>query len=111
MFFIIRDALKETFFHREASGEIHVRLLLAMPDHLHALMSFRGKKPMKKSISDIKSWLARKHGISWQRDFFDHRLRSWESAAGKGSCIRANPLRARLIGADQTWPYMLDRVR
>lgn len=33
----------------------------------------------------------------WQRDFFDHRLRSIESAAEKAQYIRMNPVRAGLV--------------
>jgi len=29
----------------------------------------------KSAIRDWKSWLVKKHGIEWQRNFFDHRLR------------------------------------
>jgi len=66
---------------------------------------------MKKVVSDLKAWLAKKHGVRWQRDFFDHRLRSWESAEEKGAYIRANPVRAGLVEEGGAWPYVLDRFR
>jgi putative transposase len=103
------DCLTETIDHRESQGDLAVRLLLAMPDHLHGLISFDGAKPMKKVIRDLKSWMAKQQGIQWQRDFFDHRLRSWESAEEKGAYIRANPLRAGLIREGEVWPFCLDR--
>ena len=106
----IWEAVVETVLHREASGDLKARLLLAMPDHLHGLFMFEGSKPMRKVIAGMKAWLARAHGINWQRDFFDHRLRSWESAHAKGAYIRANPLRGGLIKEGQQWPFCLDRI-
>lgn len=103
-------ALTETIQHRESTGDLRARLLLAMPDHLHALLSFTSTKPIKKVISDLKSWLAKTSGIRWQRDFFDHRLRSWESAFQKGHYIRQNPYRAGLVEEGTPWPYILDRI-
>jgi hypothetical protein len=101
------QALRETAMHRQTSGDWDVSLLLAMPDHWHALCGFH--VTMARVIADLKSWLARFHGIRWQRDFFDHRLRSWESAAQKRQYILANPLRAGLIAEGDDWPYVMDR--
>ena len=64
-----------------------------------------GAKPMKSVISDCKSWLAKQYGIKWQRDFFDHRIRSWESAQEKATYIRMNPVRAGLVTNPKDWPY------
>jgi putative transposase len=102
------QALRETALRRESLGYWQVRLLLAMPDHWHALCSFSGTKPMTKVITDLKSWLAKTQQIRWQRDFFDHRLRTWESADEKRSYILANPVRAKLIEEGQIWPYVFD---
>ncbi len=89
--------IDETLRHREAEGLLGIRLVLAMPDHLHGLMSFSGKKPMARVIAGFKEWVAKQAGVKWQRDFFDHRLRSWESAAEKAAYIRGNPVRAGLV--------------
>ena len=98
-------ALDETIKLREARGELRCRLALAMPDHLHALMAFPGDPSMKVAVTAIKSWMASRHGIRWQRDFFDHRLRGWESAIEKANYIRMNPVRAGLVPNPQDWPY------
>ena len=103
------QAIEETIAYRESAGHLKTRLILAMPDHLHGLFSFDGGKAMAKVVADMKSWLARRHGIRWQRDFFDHRLRSWESAEEKGAYIRKNPVRAGLIAEGEKWPYLVDR--
>lgn len=101
----IWQALCETIEIRESRNDIQCRLLLAMPDHLHGLFAFPGSVPMQRAITSLKSWMAKRHGIRWQRDFFDHRLRSVESAAEKAQYIRMNPVRAGLCTNPEDWPY------
>jgi REP element-mobilizing transposase RayT len=99
------QVIDETLQVRQANGELHTRLVLAMPDHLHGLFSFTGKKPMPRVIASFKEWVAKQSGVRWQRDFFDHRLRTWESATEKATYIRLNPVRASLVAKPEEWPY------
>jgi REP element-mobilizing transposase RayT len=101
----IWHALDETITNRESAGDLHCTIALAMPDHFHGLLAFPGTKSMRQVVSAIKSWMASKHGIRWQRDFFDHRLRNVESTAEKAHYIRMNPVRAGLVANPQDWPY------
>ena len=103
------QVIDETLQIREANGEIRVGMVLAMPDHLHGLFSFPGRKPMSLVISSFKEWVAKNSGIRWQRNFFDHRLRTGESAAEKANYIRLNPVRAGLVENSSDWPYQ--RIR
>ena len=100
------ETLIETIEFREERGDWKWRLILAMPDHLHGIVTFPESFFMKKSISSWKRWLAKSHSISWQRDFFDHRLRNIESAAEKADYIRMNPVRAGLCVNPRDWPYV-----
>jgi REP element-mobilizing transposase RayT len=102
----IWQALTETIEFREKRGEWKWRLLLAMPDHLHGIVSFPESFHMRSSISSWKRWIAKSHGIQWQRDFFDHRLRTEESAREKADYIRMNPVRAGLTAKREHWPYV-----
>ena len=54
-------------------------MVLLMPDHLHALISFSWEKNhgMNRVLTDWKRYVATKIGISWQRDYFDHRILNW----------------------------------
>ena len=61
-----------------------VRLLVLMPDHLHALIAFPRNVSMKDTVVKWKHFHANRTGIRWQRDFFDHRLRKEESLQEKG---------------------------
>ena len=103
-------SLLETLLFRESNGEIHVRLLLAMPDHLHGLFVFSGSKPMKETIRNFKTWMTKKHQIKWERGFFEHRIRSWESGFQKGEYIRNNPVRAGLVSHRDDWKYVYDPI-
>jgi len=61
------------------------------------------------SISAKKSRItARIANIAWQRNFFDHRLRNDESENEKVAYIRANPVRAELIGPNDRWPFAIN---
>ncbi len=97
--------IEETLRVREQAGDLKARLVLAMPDHLHGLIAFPNGKPMAKIISSLKEWVAKSSGVKWQRDFFDHRLRSWESGLEKAQYIRLNPVRAGLVQAPEDWPF------
>jgi REP element-mobilizing transposase RayT len=97
--------LRESAEHRATKGDWHPRLMVLMPDHLHMLVTFPLHVQMKKVISDWKQYTAKRSGVRWQRDFFDHRLRSDESYVEKASYIRNNPVRKELIGDAAAWPY------
>jgi len=92
-------------FHQKGRWFIH--LLLLMPDHLHALLSFPQHEQMTRVVRAWKRFQATHHGVCWQRDFFDHRLRSDESFEEKANYIRMNPVRADLVAAPADWPYVL----
>jgi REP-associated tyrosine transposase len=47
-----------------------------MPDHLHAVIAFPREAGMQRTVKNWKKFVAGKHGVDWQRDFFDHRLRN-----------------------------------
>ena len=83
----------------------YAHLVVLMPDHVHALISFPYEQPMKQIVADWKRFLATKLNIEWQRDFFDQRLRRDESFIEKANYIRANPVRAGMANQSGEWPY------
>ncbi len=105
------DGIVETIQFREVRGDLISKIYLVMPDHFHGLFSFPGRSEMADVITNMKSWLAKKHGIKWQRGFFDHRLRGWESAAEKAEYIRHNPIRAGLVDDVCQWEFMRERTK
>jgi REP element-mobilizing transposase RayT len=83
-------------------------LVLLMPDHLHALISFSWEEGegMNRIIADWKRFLATKLGVSWQRDYFDHRIRSEQDHQSTWYYIRENPMRAGLVKSFDEWPHV-----
>ena len=84
----------------------YMSLLVLMPDHLHAIVSFPRNQGMKRRVAAWKGYVARSLGVNWQRDFFDHRLRGDESFEEKAKYIRANPVRAGFVADLEEWPYV-----
>jgi putative transposase len=105
----IAAALFESVKHRQDRRDWFARLVLLMPDHLHALISFPADREMTKTIRLWKTFMARQHGIEWQRDFFDHRIRAAEQWELKATYIRGNPVRAGLVADAKDWLYAWER--
>ena len=81
-------------------------LAVLMPDHIHLIINFGDAPRIARVLGDWKHWLAHQHGISWQRNFFEHRLRNEESDRNKGEYIFQNPVRAGLVEKAEDWPYV-----
>jgi REP element-mobilizing transposase RayT len=102
----VAAVLFEAAAFRHCSGRWYVHLLLLMPDHLHALITFPREENMKKVVTNFKEITAKQAGIAWQRDFFDHRLRTKDSFQDKTWYILTNPVRKGLIKNSEHWPYV-----
>jgi len=84
-----------------------VQLMVLMPDHLHALISFNQvERSMSQCIQAWKRYLSRTTEICWQQGYFDHRLRSSDALREKAAYIRENPVRAGLVDDAKAWPYL-----
>ena len=103
------QTLMESVLNRNKRGTWNCSLFLAMPDHIHMLVSFDGKVRMASAIAQWKRWVSSQTDVKWQRDFFDHRLRDFESAAAKSRYIALNPVRASLAENASEWPYFWKR--
>lgn len=102
----VASAIFESVEFRQTRGDWFVRLMLLMPDHLHALISFPHDRDMKAVLSGWKSITAKTAQVHWQRDFFDHRLRSGDSNQEKASYIRHNPVRKGLVMSPADWKFI-----
>ena len=88
---------------------------VVMPDHVHFFCvcdETASPKSLSGFVGGFKQWTAklilRRRGIPaplWQREFFDHLLRSDESYASKWQYVRENPVRAGLARSAEDWPY------
>jgi REP element-mobilizing transposase RayT len=100
------DAMTSAWHHYAFSGKAWTRLFLAMPDHLHALISFAPDTSITKIVRDWKRYIARNNRVDWQTGFFDHRLRNSAAFDEKAAYIRANPVRAGLVSTPAEWPFV-----
>ena len=84
-----------------------------MPDHVHFFIAdARGETSLSDVVGKWKEWTAKyaAQRLSytmplWQRDFFDHVLRSSESEDQKWEYVRENPVRAGFVADSSSWRY------
>jgi REP element-mobilizing transposase RayT len=100
---LLEDA---AYYNRQQSWALH--LFLLMPDHLHCIAGFPPGQQMSVVVRNWKRLTARRTGVRWQRDFFDHRLRPNEGLHEKAAYIRQNPVRAGLVPRTEDWPHYVD---
>ena len=81
------------------------RAYVIMPDHCHLLIAPRAEKTISNLMRSWKSFLSRNHRITWQKDFFETRLRSTESASEKAHYMELNPVRAGLVANSKEWKW------
>jgi REP element-mobilizing transposase RayT len=86
-------------------------LFLLMPDHIHALISFPEDQVMSRTVADWKRYQNKLHGICWQDNFFDHRIRNTAEYLEKAAYIRNNPVVKGLCADPESWPWVYEAER
>ena len=86
-----------------------------MPDHLHFFCAPGGSvdpTSLSRFVGQFKQWSAKEilrvtklSAPLWQREFFDHVLRSQESYDVKQQYVMENPVRAGLVQRPEDWNY------
>jgi REP-associated tyrosine transposase len=83
-----------------------------MPDHIHLFVArFDDGITLSAWVKSLKNSLSkvlRQQKIPsphWQKDFFDHVLRSNESYDEKWHYVLQNPVRADLVSRSEDWPH------
>src|SRR5205823_8020421 len=98
---------------------------VTMPDHVHlfcapepkadSLSVFVGawKRWSSRRISELPRTASAATAPIWQREFFDHLLRSEESYDQKWNYVRDNPVRAGLVVNASEWSFAreIDELR
>jgi len=107
---LIASRLLESVEFYTKKGRWFVHLFLLMPDHLHALVSFPKEQEMSRVIADWKRYYCKQHGIRWQDNFFDHRIRNTTEYLGKATYIRNNPVAAGLCETPAEWVPVFERT-
>jgi putative transposase len=104
-----RTAILAALFAGAAKHEADVLAWCLMPDHLHAIL--RGQSDsadtrLATAVFKQKSgfWLAQNRPqIEWQKDFYDHIIRSDENLEVQVLYAVNNPVRAELVA--RWWDY------
>ena len=102
----VGDGVLAAMAHNHQALIWHCRLCLLMPDHLDAIIAFPREQGMQRTINDWKKFVARKFGVKWHRDFFDHRLRGDHEVREKESYILLNPVRKGLCKRAEEWAWV-----
>lgn len=79
-----------------------------MPDHLHLLAELTGDLPISRCIARLKTKTRPNllnQGISWQGNFYEHRLRPEEPSRLVIRYLFLNPARAELVHASESYPW------
>ena len=82
-----------------------MHVLVAMPDQLHAIVSFSQQETQSALVRDWKRFVAKTAHVGWQDGFFEHRVRNSESLDEITSYIRMNPVGAGIAKTPEDWPY------
>jgi REP element-mobilizing transposase RayT len=100
------------FSERATDFCVWVGLFMIMPDHIHLFAAFGPPSPpLWKWVKALRGDLSKilrldeGEGTHWEKDFFDHVLRSEESFREKYEYVRMNPVRAGLVERPEDWPY------
>lgn len=103
--------LIEKLFTSADKFDTEVSAWCLMPDHFHVLFQGRSStadvwRAMTAFKQQTGFWLSRHRlGVRWQKDFYDHIVRSDESLETQMLYIAANPVRAGLVAnwRDYVW--------
>jgi REP element-mobilizing transposase RayT len=121
---VARILTEEWRLARDRSGWVVGRYVI-MPDHVHFFCRPELEaKTLSRFVGAWKTWTSRRipelltpqptaaattqqvritNGL-WQREFFDHLLRSSESYTEKWNYVRENPVRGGLVTLTDDWP-------
>jgi putative transposase len=114
-YLLANDKLHKSFLAFAQNGEGKGALVgryVVMPDHLHLFVSIDPQRlNLAKWMKSLKNALSKTLRIAkvrsphWQKDFFDHVLRTGESYSQKWNYVRENPVRAGLVLKAEDWPF------
>ncbi|MFB3918415.1 MAG: transposase [Terriglobales bacterium] len=86
---------------------------VVMPEHIHLLLSEPGVEVLSKAIQALKISVSRRaaivggSGVSrlWQKRYYDHNIRDYESFVEKLRYIHRNPVKRGLCTRPEDWRW------
>lgn len=90
-----------------------IGMYVIMPDHVHFFTApTPNAVPLSRFMQAWKEWTSKRicraleiKAPLWQREFFDHLLRSFESYEEKSRYVLENPVRAGFVNDAAEWPH------
>jgi len=79
-----------------------------MPDHLHMLGAITNRLTLGQIVGRLKAKTnpaLRMRGLSWQGNYYEHRMRPDDPIEDVIRYLYLNPYRARLISLDDPYPW------
>ncbi len=110
---VAKVIIDELGFRGRVSEEIRLYCYCLMPDHLHLLMSLSEnyQKSLQNWVAAFKRYNARAanllYGVSplWQKNFYEHVVRTDESLPRITEYILNNPVRKGFVSKWQDYPH------
>lgn len=104
---IVAREFKHSLDRIHTSGDFSLVAATVMPDHIH-LLGFLGRRlSLSRVVGKFKADThrsLRSHGLEWQENYYDHRLRLENECEPFARYIFLNPYRAGLIPLNVRWP-------
>lgn len=101
----VATGLRDSLLFLERHGVWRLQMVVVMPDHLHWLALVPPSTDLARTVMQWKRYVARTHGVRWQRDFFERRLRGSDRLDTTRDYLRENPVQAGLVTNAGDWPY------
>jgi putative transposase len=108
----VAETLVSTVFEYRDRGYYLLHEFVAMPDHLHLLLTPDEITSLEKAVQLIKGGTShrihklRNHKMEiWQVGFYDWTVRDANDWQTKAEYIHLNPVRAKLVEHPQDWAY------
>jgi REP-associated tyrosine transposase len=88
---------------------LHVYGYVVMPEHVHVLLSEPERSNLAEAIKSLKQGVSRKlignDKRFWQKRYYDHNIRNYESFVGKLRYIHRNPVKRGLCATPEDWEW------
>jgi putative transposase len=113
----VAELMVATFFKYRDAGEFQLHEYVVMPNHIHLLLTVNEPKTLSRLVQLIKGGFShslRQNGIVfravWEQRYYDRRVRDENEFADVSRYIRQNPVRKRLVGRAEDYPYSSART-
>lgn len=100
--------LKNALDRLHTSGDFSLVAATVMPDHILLLGILGRRLSLSRTVGKFKTdtrGSLRPHGLEWQENYYDHRLRHEDDYEPFARYVFLNPYRAGLIPLTARWPF------